>query len=200
MRVVTPSVEIPPTSTEKLPETSVAELPSTIGAIDTLSSIVTPELAAKEPVKEIYPQESPTPQQTTPIVQGSSPAPVDIALEMASVPKSTIIAASPRVGKGIVVSMAIAHLRQLHPDLEIWLIDPKDEPTERHYWKRIDTDKRCHFDLRPFDVDVEEAIEVFTEHLTRFNSSLSYRKLLIINESHRTSLLLLSHRFLASRP
>jgi hypothetical protein len=110
------------------------------------------------------------------------PTPSDIALSMAKIPKSTLIAASPRVGKGIVVSMAIAHLKQLHPDLEIWLIDPKDEPTERYYWSQIDLDKRCHFDLRPFDVDVEAAIEVFTEHLTRFNSSLSYRKLLIIDE------------------
>jgi hypothetical protein len=68
--------------------------------------------------------------------------PVDIALKMAEVPKSTIIAASPRVGKGVVVSMAIAYLRQLHPDLEIWLIDPKNEPTELHYWSFIDPDKR----------------------------------------------------------
>lgn len=110
------------------------------------------------------------------------PDPVDIALEMAKIPKSTIIAASPRVGKGVVVSMAIAHLRQLHPDLEIWLIDPKDEPTERHYWSLIDPDKRCHFDLRDFDVDVEAAVEVFSEHLTRFNHSPSPRKLLIIDE------------------
>lgn len=108
--------------------------------------------------------------------------PVDIALEMAKVPKSTIIAASPRVGKGVVVSMAIAHLRQLHPDLEIWLIDPKDEPTERHYWAGIDPDKRCHFDLRDFDVDVEGAIEAFSDLLSRFNRSQSHRKLLIIDE------------------
>jgi hypothetical protein len=124
-------------------------------------------------------------QFPVPVVQPREqqlPTPSDIALEMALIPKSTIIAASPRVGKGIVVSMAIAHIRQLQKDLEIWLIDPKDEPTERHYWSQIDLDKRCHFDLRPFDVDVEEAIEVFTEHLTRFNSSLSYRKLLIIDE------------------
>jgi hypothetical protein len=108
--------------------------------------------------------------------------PTDIALKMAEVPKSTIIAASPRVGKGVVVSQAIAYLRQLHPDLEIWLIDPKDEPTERHYWSLIDPDKRCHFDLRDFDVDVETAVEVFSEHLTRFNRSNAPRKLLIIDE------------------
>jgi len=128
-----------------------------------------------------------TPPPVPPEPQSAAPAntfltPVDIALEMAKVPKSTIIAASPRVGKGVVVSMAIAYLKQLHPDLEIWLIDPKDEPTERHYWAGIDPDKRCHFDLRDFDVDVEGAIEVFSEHLTRFNRSPKHRKLLIIDE------------------
>jgi hypothetical protein len=101
---------------------------------------------------------------------------------MAKIPKSTIIAASPRVGKGVVVSMAIANLKRLHPDLEIWLIDPKDEPTERHYWSQIDIDKRCHYDLRDFDVDVKEAIETFSDHIIRFNQSPSHRKLLIIDE------------------
>jgi len=129
---------------------------------------------------EVTPSPAPNPLTVTPT--SSKLEPVDIALKMAEVPKSTIIAASPRVGKGVVVSMAISYLRQLHPDLEIWLIDPKDEPTERHYWSLIDPDKRCHFDLRDFDVDVETAIEVFSEHLTRFNRSEAHRKLLIIDE------------------
>gem|GEM_PF-3772238 len=129
---------------------------------------------------EVTPSPVPNPPTVTPT--SSKLEPVDIALKMAEVPKSTIIAASPRVGKGVVVSMAIAYLRQLHPNLEIWLIDPKDEPTERHYWSLIDPDKRCHFDLRDFDVDVETAIEVFSEHLTRFNRSEAHRKLLIIDE------------------
>jgi hypothetical protein len=101
---------------------------------------------------------------------------------MAQVPKSTIVAASPRVGKGVVVTMAIRHLTSLHPDLEIWLLDPKDEPTERHYWALIDPDKRCHFDLRPFDLNIEEAIVLFEKFLIRFNQSSSQRKLLIIDE------------------
>ncbi|HEY9672027.1 MAG TPA: hypothetical protein V6D11_11315 [Waterburya sp.] len=167
---IAPPTGILPTPIRNLPETKAAELPSPLGAIDTFAEMVTQHEIAREV------------QPAMPIVKKSLPAPVDIALEMAKVPKSTIIAASPRVGKGVVVSMAVAHLLSLHPDNEIWLIDPKDEPTERHYWSQIDTDKRCHFDLRPFDVDVEEAIEVFTEHLTRFNSSTSYRKLLIIDE------------------
>jgi hypothetical protein len=101
---------------------------------------------------------------------------------MAKVLKSTIIAASPRVGKGVVVSKAIAFLKQLYPDLEIWLIDPKDEPSELHYWLAIDLDKRCHFDLRPYDADIEKATQTFEAFLIRFNGSSSSRKLLIIDE------------------
>jgi hypothetical protein len=110
------------------------------------------------------------------------PTPVDIAQEMAKVLKSTIIAASPRVGKGVVVSKAIAFLKQLYPDLEIWLIDPKDEPSELHYWLAVDPDKRCHFDLRPYDADIEKATQIFEAFLIRFNGSACSRKLLIIDE------------------
>ena len=101
---------------------------------------------------------------------------------MAKVLKSSIIAASPRVGKGVVVSKAIAFLKQLYPDLEIWLIDPKDEPSELHYWLAIDPDKRCHFDLRPYDADIEKATQTFEAFLIRFNGEASSRKLLIIDE------------------
>ncbi|MBD2124878.1 hypothetical protein NDI39_29700 [Microcoleus sp. ZQ-A2] len=188
-RVESPPAGIPPAKIGNLPEISVAELPSSMGAntqleaIETTASVVTSDKTQgdEKSVREVQPQELASPQPTTPIAKGPS-TPVDIAIEMASVPKSTIIAASPRVGKGVVVSMAIAHLKQLHPDLEIWLIDPKDEPTERHYWSGIDPDKRCHFDLRDFDVDVEGAIEAFSDLLTRFNRSPKHRKLLIIDE------------------
>jgi len=108
--------------------------------------------------------------------------PVDIASEMAKVLKSTIIAACPRVGKGVVVSKAIAFLKQLYPDLEIWLIDPKAEPSELHYWLAIDSDKRCHFDLRPYDADIEKATSSSEAFLIRFNGSACSRKLLIIDE------------------
>lgn len=150
----------------------VDEAPKQIGSVTRLNAVDVPA----------QPVESPGLRLNDPTPIKPSSAAIDIALEMAKIPKSTIIAASPRVGKGVVVSMAIANLRQLHPDLEIWLIDPKDEPTERHYWALIDPDKRCHFDLRDFDVDVEGAIEAFSQHLTRFNRSPKHRKLLIIDE------------------
>jgi hypothetical protein len=89
--------------------------------------------------------------------------PMDIALAMAYIPKSTIIAASPRVGKGFIVAKAISELKKTFPDMEIWLIDPKNDPSERHYWTLIDADKRVHYDLRDFNVDKYEATKTFED-------------------------------------
>lgn len=108
--------------------------------------------------------------------------PMDIALAMAYIPKSTIIAASPRVGKGFVVAKAISELKKTFPDLEIWLIDPKNDPSECHYWTLIDPEKRVHYDLRDFKVDKYEATKTFEELLIRFNKSQAARKLLIVDE------------------
>lgn len=108
--------------------------------------------------------------------------PMDIAFFMAYIPKSTIIAASPRVGKGFIVAKAISELKKAFPDLEIWLIDPKNDPTEYHYWTRIDADKRVHYDLRDFNIDKYEATKTFESLLIRFNQSQAARKLLIVDE------------------
>jgi hypothetical protein len=102
---------------------------------------------------------------------------MDIALAMAYIPKSTIIAASPRVGKGFIVALAISELKKIFPDMEIWLIDPKNDPSERYYWTLIDVDKRVHYDLRDFNVDKYEATKTFEELLIRFNQSQAARKL-----------------------
>jgi hypothetical protein len=163
---------------------------SRLGAVDIPAQAVEGEQCLGKPAKSLM---EPAPTEKTIELPASGltfnqsfakaqPIPVDIAQYMAKVPKSTIIAASPRVGKGVVVSMALTHLRQLHPDLEIWLIDPKNEPTELHYWSLIDPDKRCHYDLRSYDVDPSQASELFEAFRIRFNRSKSSRKLLIIDE------------------
>ncbi len=161
-----------------------------IRAVDVPAQPVEGEYGLGKPLKNLPPVqrttepiEAPAPGLTfNQSFAKAQPVPVDIALKMAEVPKSTIIAASPRVGKGVVVSMAITNIRQLYPDLEIWLIDPKNEPTELHYWSLIDPNKRCHFDLRDYDLDPSEASELFEAFLIRFNQSKSARKLLIIDE------------------
>lgn len=174
----TPSTSVkaskPTSSTEQSDALNVAtaalsEAPS--APVEPPTPVIQPEIVVFQPATQ-------QPKST----QAQTLQSVDIALEMAETPKSTIIAASPRVGKGVVVSAAIANIKRLHPDFEIWLIDPKDEPTERHYWTAIDPDKRCHLDLRGFDVDVEIAVELFSDLIIRFNKSPSARKLLIIDE------------------
>jgi hypothetical protein len=187
-----PLLGIPPTRTAPLPESKTAPLPTpkfsnlpsaNVGPDTKIDAIETEATVVQEPpqtsVQPVQPASGSTFDQS---FAKSQPDPVDIALKMAEVPKSTIIAASPRVGKGVVVSVAITNIRQLHPDLEIWLIDPKNEPTELHYWALIDPDKRCHFDLRDYDLDPSEASQLFEAFLIRFNQSKSARKLLIIDE------------------
>ena len=107
---------------------------------------------------------------------------IDIAREMGRIPKSTLIAASPRVGKGVLIVKALEYLAQFHPETEIWLLDPKAENSESHYWENLETDKKCHYDLRDFDVDIEEAAEIFSNFLIKFNRSTARSKLLIIDE------------------
>ena len=150
-------------------------------AIDQAPPQSLPFQPTPEPLpKSAIPQVQATVDSPSPFQKASSTG--DIALQMAQIPKSTIIAASPRVGKGVVVAQAIANLKRLHPGLEVWLIDPKNEPGEQHYWAGIDSDKRCHCDLRDFDVDVDSAIDFFSAHLKNFNRSSSPSKLLIIDE------------------
>lgn len=106
----------------------------------------------------------------------------DIALEMGRIPKSTLIAASPRVGKGVLIVKALEYIKLFHPQTEVWLLDPKLEPSESHYWQSLDANRRCHYDLRDFELDTEEAIETFSSFLIRFNQSSAKSKLLIIDE------------------
>lgn len=106
----------------------------------------------------------------------------DLAEAMAHRIKSTVIVAPPRVGKGILVANAGRRLQELRKDVEIWLIDPKDETTEAHYWSFIDSDKRLHFDLRGFAPDKARIEGLLEEFLQRWDASTAAAKLLIVDE------------------
>ncbi len=150
------------------------QLPGGIGANTRLSAIDVPAA----PVTAVTNSGSDLPGASA----QDAGKPMDIAFFMAYIPKSTIIAASPRVGKGFIVAKAISELKKTFPDMEIWLIDPKNDPSERHYWTLIDADKRVHYDLRDFNVDKYEATKTFEELLIRFNQSQAASKLLIVDE------------------
>lgn len=154
-----------------------------------LPATKTPAVAFTQPAPTQW-TEVPTliqPQAVEP-EQVTTPAPVatqttgDLARLMGQRLKSTIIAASPRGGKGIVVAHAGRELQRLRPEVEIWLLDPKDEPTERGYWSFIPLDKRLHFDLRNYSIDVARVQDLVDEFLGRFNNSTAIAKLLIVDE------------------
>ncbi len=63
---------------------------------------------------------------------------VDLPLVMGKNLHPTIISARPRIGKGMVVSAAWRQAKKHHPDLTVWIIDPKPHPSERGYWQGVD--------------------------------------------------------------
>ena len=94
--------------------------------------------------------------------------------------KSTVLLGPPRAGKGYSMAKAV----QLLPDsVDLWLIDPKDDPNESYYWSRVPFSQRCRFDvtvLNPEAVD-DKVDQLFQQYLLA-SSSPARPKLLIVDE------------------
>lgn len=162
-------------------EPHLAEQPVAIPTTDGIDAPVLIPIPQPEPM--VMPQDYSSIPQPQPVTPPTAPTDgIDIALEMGKILKSTIIAASPRVGKGVLIVKALEYIKQFHPETEIWLLDPKDEPSESHYWQSLEASRRCHYDIRDFDIDTEKAAEVFSSFLIRFNQSQARSKLLIVDE------------------
>ncbi|MBD2057889.1 hypothetical protein H6F88_18000 [Oculatella sp. FACHB-28] len=183
----------------QLPAAETAgELPAAVGANTRLNAVettATPVDETMQAVEKIFdlPDESVEQQPQTSAtltVTAEPPATVrpaavvtaDLVEMMCRQLKSTIVAAPPRTGKGILVANAGRRLLKYRPDVEVWLVDPKDEPSEAHYWSFVDLDKRLHFDLRDFSIDVSRVEGLLEEFQQRFNASSAATKLLIVDE------------------
>ncbi|KAM3113049.1 hypothetical protein [Phormidesmis sp. 146-33] len=59
------------------------------------------------------------------------------AIDLGQNPQSALIAGIPGSGKGMVVSNALRVLKQKHPALKVFVIDPKFDPNERGYWDSV---------------------------------------------------------------
>jgi hypothetical protein len=155
-----------------------------LNAVETTATPVDETAQAVEKIFELPDEPVEQQPQTSAIATVNPAATVTASLAglMARQLKSTIIAAPPRTGKGILVANAGRMLLKHRPDVEIWLIDPKDEPSEAHYWSFVDLDKRLHFDLRDFSVDVARVEGLLEEFQQRFNASTAATKLLIVDE------------------
>jgi hypothetical protein len=67
-----------------------------------------------------------------------TPAYIDIAKGLVNPIKSTFIVGQSGAGKGIAVAWATRNLKAARPDIQIWAIDPKADPSERIYWLACD--------------------------------------------------------------
>ena len=94
-------------------------------------------------------------------------------------PQSALIVGVPGSGKGMLVSNAIRTLKAKHPDLKIFVIDPKASPKERGYWEGISDVYRA-FSLKDCD-DPDEGAEWLLACMSEFRR-LPGPKLCIFDE------------------
>ena len=94
--------------------------------------------------------------------------------------KSTVLLGAPRAGKGYAMAKAV----QLLPEsVDLWLIDPKDDPQESYYWSRIPIRQRCRFDVTILDpAAVAAKVTGLFEQFLLAPSSPDRPKLLIVDE------------------
>ena len=94
--------------------------------------------------------------------------------------KSTVLLGAPRGGKGYSMAKAV----QLLPsNVDLWLIDPKDDPNESYYWARVPVRQRCRFDVTTLDPDAVTAkVTGLFEQFLLSPSSADKPKLLIVDE------------------
>lgn len=126
--------------------------------------------------------------QSSPMVQSvastaQKQASEDIAKSLAEYLQSTLIVGQPGAGKGLTIAYATRWIKQLHPDCQIWAIDPKSDPSEADYWKMCDRLLQCP--IRPFTPaeemeGIQDAIDNF---IAEFQNSRAPIKLLIFDEA-----------------
>jgi hypothetical protein len=61
-----------------------------------------------------------------------------IATSLAVKLQSTLIVGQPGAGKGLLLAMALREVKRLHPDVQIWAIDPKVAQSEAWRWEVCD--------------------------------------------------------------
>ena len=108
--------------------------------------------------------------------------PLDIAESLAVNLQSTLIVGQPGSGKGVCIAMATRAVKRLHPDVTIWAIDPKADPSEAWYWEAVDHYLPVRID--PF-ADAESMTEIMVaidDFIQKFQDS-DGAKLLIFDEA-----------------
>ena len=114
-------------------------------------------------------------------VAGSSQKVVNLPQLLSGVLKSTLLLGAPRSGKGYAMAKAI----DLLPDnVDLWGIDPKNDPTESRYWSKFPKNQLAQFDCTELDpVAVAERCLSLFNRFSSAPSTAQKPKLLIIDEA-----------------
>ncbi|PZO49123.1 MAG: hypothetical protein DCF15_17230 [Phormidesmis priestleyi] len=104
----------------------------------------------------------------------------NISAEIAANLKSTVLLGAPRAGKGYALAKAL----ELLPDnVDLWLIDPKDDPNESHYWPQVPVTQRVRFDVTTLNSEaVDDKVSGLFERFLLASSSAERPKLLVVDE------------------
>lgn len=104
----------------------------------------------------------------------------NISRTISSELKSTVVLGAPRAGKGYAIAKAVELLADT---VDIWLIDPKNDPNESFYWRRIPARQRVRFDVTQLEPDAVDAkVDGLFSRFLLAPSTSSKLKLLIVDE------------------
>jgi len=114
-------------------------------------------------------------------LEEEAPPPVhNLSRTISQTLKSTVLLGPPRSGKGYSMAKAI---QMLADTVDLWLIDPKDDPTESYYWARVPVSQRTRFDVTMLNPDaVDDKVDQLFQQYLLASSTASRPKLLIVDE------------------
>ncbi|MGI0495095.1 hypothetical protein ACN4EG_25200 [Alkalinema pantanalense CENA528] len=143
------------------------------------------------PQDQVQDQDAPTQQEPTSLPQSASQQAAkpsyaqtgdDVARSLAEKLQSTLIVGQPGAGKGMLIAMATREVKRLHPDVQIWAIDPKADPQEAGYWQACD--RMLSIPISPFTKfeDMDYICDRIDGFIAEFQAS-NKPKLLIFDEA-----------------
>jgi hypothetical protein len=143
------------------------------------------QVEARNETPPLAPGHQPIAQNFAPaVVPTASTTPttaIDIAASLAAPIKSSIIVGQPGAGKGLAVAYATRAIKQRHPEVSIWVIDPKSDPGEAAYWLACDRVLDEPIPAFPSGEDIEDFQGKVDRFVDEFKAVLG-PKLLIVDE------------------
>ncbi|MBD2158520.1 hypothetical protein [Leptolyngbya sp. FACHB-16] len=127
----------------------------------------------------------PLPQVTLAETQSENPILnyqfANVACKLGERLRPTIVTAKPRVGKGIVVAHGWRWAKVAHPDLTVWVINPKPDHQESGYWHGVD--RLWEKATEMYAKDDEYVTQSLIQFVEEWRSQPRGKTLLIVDET-----------------